>query len=78
MPHKPEAGSASQKEAIEEPIDPPFSGRLIAAFFRSKQRDKKKVFYKNPKKLKKKKIIKEPKNFRFIKSSLILLFLILF
>ena len=41
MPHNPEAGSASQKEAIEEPIDPPCSGRLMAAFFRSKQRDKK-------------------------------------
>ena len=77
MPHNPEAGSASQKKPIEEPIDPPFSGRLMAAFFRSKKRDKKISFYKKPK-TKKEKIIKEPKNFLFIKSSLILLFLILF
>ena len=56
MPHNPEAGSASQKEAIEEPIDPPFSGRLIAAFFRSKQRDKKKKFFIKTQKLKKKKL----------------------
>ena len=65
MPHNPEAGSASQKEAIEEPIDPPFSGRLIAAFFRSKQRDKKKkFFYKNQK-------IKKEKNYKRTKKLLI-------
>ena len=56
MPHNPEAGSASQKEAIEEPIDPPFSGRLIAAIFRSKQRDKKKKsFFIKTQKIKKEK-----------------------
>merc|ERR1712198_737531 len=35
MPHNPEAGSASQEKAIEEAIDPPFFGRLRAAFFGS-------------------------------------------
>ena len=55
MPHNPEAGSASQKKAIEEPIDPPFSGRLMAAFFGSKKKNKINKFYKKPK-LKKKKL----------------------
>ena len=49
MPHSPEAGSASQKEAIEEAIDPPFSGRLMAAFFGSKKKDKINNFYKKQK-----------------------------
>ena len=50
MPHSPEAGSASQKKAIEEAIDPPFFGRLIAAFFGSKKRDKINNFYKKKQK----------------------------
>ena len=49
MPHSPEAGSASQKEAIEEAIDPPFFGRLRAAFFGSKKKDKINNFYKKQK-----------------------------
>ena len=49
MPHSPEAGSASQKEAIEEAIDPPFFGRLMAAFFGSKKKDKINNFYKKQK-----------------------------
>ena len=64
MPHNPEAGSASQKKAIEEPIDPPFSGRLMAAFFRSKKRDKKISFYKKPK-TKKEKNYKRTKELSF-------------
>ena len=58
MPHSPEAGSASQKEAIEEAIDPPFFGRLMAAFFGSKKK------YKINKFLKKPKLKKEKKNKR--------------
>ena len=49
MPHSPEAGSASQKEAIEEAIDPPFSGRLMTPFFGSKKKDKINNFYKKQK-----------------------------
>ena len=82
MPHNPEAGSASQKEAIEEPIDPPFSGRLIAAFFRSKQRDKKKKFFIKTQKIKKEKNYKRTKKLsiyqKFFNSFIFNSFLIFF
>ena len=45
MPHNPEAGSASQEKAIEEAIDPPFFGRLRAAFFGSKKKYKINKFF---------------------------------
>ena len=62
MPHNPEAGSASQEKAIEEAIDPPFYRRMMAAFFRSKEKDKINKFYKKPK-LKKKNNKKNQKTF---------------